>query len=78
MAKKIAQIIRDEIAGGDQSTTDGLRSLAGMPVRNAQVTHQVLRSRIVEIHRDAFGNVIGSTERIEETEHTDTFGSWTR
>ncbi len=73
---------------GEQVTTSGsdsddnrpglefLRSLAGYPVRSVRLSRHQLISRIVEVHRDALGRVLGSTERFEESQFTDLDGHW--
>jgi hypothetical protein len=53
-----------------------LRSLAGYPTRSVQMGKHTVNSRIVLIQRDASGRVIGSTERIEQSEFTDLIGDW--
>lgn len=55
---------------------DLLRSLAGYPVRSVRLSARQVNSRIVEVHRDALGRVLGSTERLEETQLTDLDGHW--
>jgi hypothetical protein len=74
--RQIARIITDQMASGDHATTDALRRLAGMPIRQAQQSRHASRSRVVQIHRDGLGNVIGSTELIEEHIIEDQSGSW--
>jgi hypothetical protein len=76
VSKKIARIITDQMSAGDPATTDALRSLAGMPIRQAQQSRHASRSRVVQIHRDGLGNVIGSTELIEEHLIEDQSSSW--
>lgn len=53
-----------------------LKSLAGYPTRSVQMGKHVVNSRIVLIQRDGSGRVIGSTERIEQSEFTDLIGDW--
>lgn len=55
---------------------DLLRSLAGYPHRSVHLARRLVRSRIVMIQRDQFGRVIGTTERLEESEYTDLDGEW--
>lgn len=69
----VARIPDDESAGDAM-----LRSLAGQPSRSIHVGRHEVRARIVDIHRDAHGNVIGSTEHIEEVQYLDATGDWIR
>jgi len=55
---------------------DLLRALADYPHRAVHINQQRTRSRVVQIQRDQFGNVIGSIERIEESEQSDLDGEW--
>lgn len=55
---------------------DLLRDLAAYPMRAVHMSKHRVRSRIVEIHRDHLGRVLGSTERIEESEYEDLDGNW--
>lgn len=56
--------------------TELLRALAGYPVRSVHLGKHAVTSRIVLIQRDAAGRVVGSTERIEQSEYTDLLGDW--
>lgn len=76
MSKQIARIIADQLSAGDNETVDALRTMAGMPLRQAQQSRQLRRSRVVQIQRDGFGNVMGSIEVIEEHLIEDQAGSW--
>ena len=78
MANKIARILADQAEQGDQSSIDALRTMAGLHVRSVQQSQQRVRSRVTHIQRDAAGRIVGSTERIEETEIVDSFGSWSQ
>jgi len=66
--------------GGDPDANrpglDILRALAGYPHRSVQLSRHQIRSHIILIHRDPLGRVIGSTERIEQSEFTDLDGQW--
>jgi hypothetical protein len=53
-----------------------LRFIAGLPHQSFDIGRRQVRNRTVQIQRDANGNVIGSVERIEETDITDFFGNW--
>jgi hypothetical protein len=59
-----------------QPGLDLLRSLAGQPIRSVHVGRHRVLSRVVLIERDAHGNIIGSTERYEESEFIDLEGDW--
>lgn len=56
--------------------SDLLRALAGESARAIHVGRHDIRARIVDIHRDAAGRVIGSTEHIEEVQFLDATGDW--
>ena len=53
-----------------------LHALAGYPTRSVHMGTHTVNSRIVLIQRDPWGRVIGSTERIEQSEFTDLIGDW--
>jgi hypothetical protein len=53
-----------------------LQALAGYPTRSVQLGKHVVNSRVLLIERDGSGRVIGSTERIEQSEITDAVGDW--
>lgn len=53
-----------------------LQYLANYPTRGVHLGRHTVNQRIVLIHRDANGRVIGSTERIEESTFTDQVGDW--
>lgn len=72
MGKNISR--REEDA--DRTGNDFLRALAGYPTRSVHLSKHTVNSRIVLIQRDASGRVIGSTERIEQSEFTDLVGDW--
>ena len=55
---------------------DFLRSLAGYSARSVHLSKHLVTSRIVEVHRDPLGRVLGSTERFEESQFTDLDGHW--
>ncbi len=55
---------------------DLLRELAAYPHRAVQLSRRQIRSRVVLFDRDAAGNILRSTERIEESEFTDLDGQW--
>lgn len=78
MDKKIARIIREQEAVGDMGTIDGLRALAGYPLRGVDVSRRVMRHRAVDVQRDRTGQVIGSIEHVEEMDVTDIHGVWQR
>lgn len=61
----------------DEAGLEVLRSVANYPHRAVEMHKHQYRNRVVITQRDAFGNVIGSVERIEETETTDLTGQWT-
>lgn len=74
MGKNVSK--RTDDADDQRPGLDILRALAGYPHRSVQLSRHQLKSHIVEIHRDPFGRVLGSTERIEQSEFTDLFGQW--
>lgn len=53
-----------------------LRALAGYPRKAVHLGKHRVESRIVHIQRDQFGNVVGSTERLEFSEYTDLDGDF--
>jgi TRAP-type uncharacterized transport system substrate-binding protein len=78
MHQKIARIIAEQVANGDQATVDALRNMAGMPVREVQERRHFVRIRVMDIQRDQFGKILGSHEHIEEHEAGDSFSAWSR
>jgi len=77
VSKRISRIINEQIASGDNSTVDALRAIAGYPLRSVEVMKHRENSRIVEVRRDQFGNIIGSVERLQEFEFEDFDARWT-
>lgn len=61
-----------EVRAGDEL----LRALAGYATRSVHLGRDQIKHRIVQIHRDEFGRVVGSTERIEEIDHTSLDGDF--
>lgn len=53
-----------------------LRAIAGYPTRSVQLGRDQIKRRVVLIQRDEFGRVTGSTEQIEEIEHTSVDGTF--
>lgn len=74
MGKHLSKQDKDPDAG--RPGLDMLRALAGYPHRSVELSRHQVRSHIVEIHRDPLGRVLGSTERIEQSEFTDLYGQW--
>ncbi len=74
MGKNLSKHKEDPDAG--RPGLDILRALAGYPHRSVELSRHHVKSHIVEIHRDPLGRVLGSTERIEESEFTDLYGRW--
>lgn len=74
MGKNLSKRVDDPDA--ERPGLDFLRALAGYPHRSVELSRHQVRSHIVEIHRDPLGRVIGSTERIEQSEFTDLYGQW--
>jgi hypothetical protein len=73
--KKLARQIAKN--GGDEAPElDMLRALAGCPLRSAHVGAHRVRQRSLQIQRDQFGNIVGTIERIEETEFLDYEANW--
>jgi hypothetical protein len=59
-----------------QAGRDLLRELAGEPARVVHVGRHDIHFRVVDIHRDASGRIIGSTEHIEDVQFLDATGDW--
>lgn len=53
-----------------------LQAIAGYPTRSVRLAKHVVNSRVLIVERDGSGRVIGSTERIEQSEITDAVGDW--
>lgn len=60
----------------DPDVNLALRALAGWPMQTAAMRAHRERDRVVTIHRDAAGNVIGSTETVYEREVEDINQTW--
>lgn len=72
------QIIRkSQDTAEDAAGLDLLRELASYPHRAVLMHRRQEQHRTVIIQRDALGRIIGSTERIEESDITDLDGQWT-
>lgn len=71
MSKELSESSSEERPGQDL-----LRALAGYPSRAVHLARWTTDSRIILIQRDALGNVIGSTERIQQDQYTALDGDW--
>ena len=74
MGKKLSR--RQPDPDADRPGLDILRAVAGYPRRSVHMGRHQVRSHVIEIYRDPFGRVVGSTERHEESEYTDVLGDW--
>jgi hypothetical protein len=72
----VGKNVRRRDADADRPGNDFLRALAGYPTRSVHLSMHTVNSRIVLIQRDGSGRVIGSTERLEQSEFTDLIGDW--
>lgn len=74
MGKKITRIRQD--VGVDKDGLDLLRELAGYPIHSVMASRRQVVSDVTVIQRDQFGNIVGSTQRIEHTQIDDLDGQW--
>lgn len=72
MAKRVSRKEPNEEPVG----LDALKYLAGHSLEAVHLGARGIQSRVVQIQRDAAGNVVGSIERIEETLYTDLDANW--
>jgi hypothetical protein len=60
----------------DKNGLDLMKELAGYPHHSVVASKKQVHSEVTVIQRDQFGQVVGSTQRIEHTEITDLDGQW--